>query len=58
MDGWMARIDELARWWTSASQEARFALLQKSFKEGTPTFVELRAAILLAETEAGEIGEG
>lgn len=52
------RVIELAQWWTQASQEERFRLLQKACKENTPPLAELRYAIILAESEAGEVGEG
>lgn len=60
LDGRMARLRvvELAQWWTQASQEERFRLLKKSTEENTPPLHELRTAIILAETEAGEVGEG
>lgn len=52
------RIDALARWWTQATHEARYALLVQAAKENTPPLEELRVAIVLAETEAGATGEG
>lgn len=52
------RVIELARWWTSATQEERFRLLKTACQENTPPLGELRTAIILAETEAGEVGEG
>lgn len=54
------RIDALARYWKSASKEARFALLRDTFHAPkTPHALrELQLAIYLAEAEAGEIGEG
>jgi len=52
------RIDELAGWWTQASEEARYAVLQKATQENTPPLDALRLAIILAETEAGEVEEG
>jgi len=59
LDGRVAwRIESLARWWTSASQEERFKLLKKACQENSPPLSELRFAIILAESEAGEIGEG
>jgi hypothetical protein len=51
-------VEQLARWWTSASQEARFGLLRKAVQENTPPLQTLRLAIILAEIEAGEVGEG
>ena len=54
-------VDELARWWTSAPEEARYALL-KAVIEGTTKvkggLPSLRLAIILAEIEAGEVAEG
>jgi len=59
LDGRLARrIELLARWWTSASQEERFKLLKTACQENTPPLSDLRYAIILAETEAGEVGEG
>lgn len=57
------RVEQLARYWTEATQEARFALLQrivgqKAPEKGDPSLRELQLAIVLAETEAGEITEG
>lgn len=58
----MVRVDvaELARWWTDASSEARFALLERSIKgeAKAPPLNALQIAIYLAEVEAGEVGEG
>lgn len=51
-------VEQLARWWTSASKEERFNLLKLSIEENTPPLGEVRLAIFLAEVEAGEIGEG
>jgi len=56
-------VEQLARWWTSASKEERFALLKRTIETQTPrrqepTLSEVRLAIYLAEVEAGEIGEG
>lgn len=54
-------IDTLARWWTSASKEERFAYLQRVLdarapkEKNAPTLEEVRCAIILAEAEAGEI---
>jgi hypothetical protein len=53
-------VIELARWWTSATKEARWQLLrmsidQRSPQKGTPPLAELKLAIILAEAEAGEI---
>jgi hypothetical protein len=51
-------VEKLARWWTSATQEARFELLRRSTKENSPPFQTLRLAIILSECEAGEVAEG
>lgn len=58
MDDWLARIDELARWYSQASEEARFQLWQKAIKEKTPSLSELRVAAILAEIAAGKVSEG
>ena len=53
-------LERLARWWTSASQEARFRLLKRSI-EGeaeAPPLKTVQLAIYLAECEAGEVGQG
>lgn len=57
------RVERLARWWTSATQEARFALLKRVLEDKAPakeapTLREVQLAILLAETEAGEVSQG
>ena len=51
-------VESLARWWTSATQKARFEILRRSTLENSPSFQDLRLAIILAETEAGEVEEG
>lgn len=54
-------IDELARWWTQASEEARYETLLRATKENSPPLGALRLAIYLAEAEAGkveQVGEG
>lgn len=58
--GARARVEELARWWSQASEEARWLLLRQTIdirapKKGAPTINELRLAIFTAETHAGEI---
>lgn len=54
-----ARIRALAQWWTQATDEGRYGLvqrvrLQKAPQKGDPTHQELYLAIYLAEIEAGE----
>lgn len=56
-------VERLAQWWTQAAQEARFGLLQrvlgqKTPEKGDPSLFELKIAIYLAESEAGEIDQG
>lgn len=51
-------VDELARWWTSASQEEKNALWQKAIHGGPPSFDALRIAIYISEIEAGQVTEG
>lgn len=59
LDGRVAGdVVDLARWWTAASQEARYALLTQATKENRPPLDALQLAIILAETEAGEVEEG
>jgi hypothetical protein len=55
-----SEIEQLARWWTQASEEARFAKLRDALHpEATRKgFEALRAAIILAEIEAGQVSEG
>jgi hypothetical protein len=50
-------IDEAARWWRQAPQEARFKLLERVTNEAPQeiTKEELTLAIVAAETDAGEI---
>jgi hypothetical protein len=52
-------IDEAARWWSQAPNEARFRLLERVTKEAPQeiTLEELKLAIIAAETEAGEVCE-
>jgi hypothetical protein len=56
------RVEQLARWWTSASQEERFLLLRQTIDARSTqkeiSLDELKLAIYLSEAEAGEIGEG
>lgn len=52
------KLDELARFWTQATEEARYALLEKATKENSPPLWILRAAIVAAESEAGTFEEG
>lgn len=59
LDGRLARdVEQLARWWTSAPQEARFGLLRQATTEGKPPLQTLQIAIYLAEVEAGEVDQG
>lgn len=53
-------IERIARWWTSASNEERFKLLQKSCQgeADAPPLKVVQLAIYLAEIEAGEVSEG
>lgn len=52
------RIVELARWWTSASPQARIQLLTTAAKENRPPLRELQLAAYLSEAEAGTVEEG
>jgi hypothetical protein len=54
------RLERLVRWWTTATKEARFALLLAASKKApeAPQLHELFVAIYLAEAEAGEIEKG
>lgn len=61
--GHFGSVVDIARWWTSATKEARFALLKRCIDErspskGNPSLAEVRLAIILAETEAGEVSAG
>jgi hypothetical protein len=53
-------LERIARWWTSASKEERFRLLKLSIEgeADAPPLKEVQLAIVLAETEAGEVSEG
>lgn len=53
-----ARIEQRARWWTSASEKARYEALRQAIHGDQATFEEIRLAIILAETAAGEVEEG
>lgn len=53
-----SEIVVLAQWWTQASQEARYALLEKAAKENKPPLAQVRLAAYLAEAEAGEVDQG
>jgi hypothetical protein len=55
-----AAVERLARWWTEASQGARFELLRRSIQgdREAPNLEALQIAIYLAEVEAGEVAEG
>jgi len=52
-------VEHIARWWTSATDEERFNMLQLSIQgeAKAPSLGEVRLAILLAESEAGEVSE-
>lgn len=54
------RVERIAQWWSSATQEARYALLERAFRgeAQAPPLEEVRLAALLAEAEAGEISQG
>lgn len=54
------RIESLARWYTSASEEARYKAWEKAIHGDpqAPSLFELRAATILSETEAGKVSEG
>jgi hypothetical protein len=56
----VAVVEQLARWWTSASQEARFELYKAAIEgdRQAPRLRTLQIAIYLAESEAGEVREG
>lgn len=58
--GPVARLEELARWWQAATQEARFQLYARSVRaeKEAPELGTLRLAIYLAEAEAGEVAQG
>lgn len=51
-------VERLARWWTSASEKARYEVLKASINADAPPLETLRLAIILAETEAGQVAEG
>jgi hypothetical protein len=50
-------IDEVARWWTQAPDEARYALMQRVHIEAPKelTREELWLAVVASETAAGEV---
>lgn len=53
-------VEQLARWWTSATQAERFWLVNRAIKGDpeAPSLATLQIAIYLAEVEAGEVAEG
>ena len=51
-------VEGLARWWTSATEAARYEVLKTSINSDSPPLESLRLAIILAETEAGQVAEG
>lgn len=53
-------LTRIAQWWTQATNEARFQALQKAIHGDpqAPPLQTLQLAIILAEVEAGEVGEG
>lgn len=55
-----AAIERIARWWTSATQEARFEVLLRAYRKDptAPSLREIQLAAYLAEAEAGEVAEG
>lgn len=55
-----AALERLARWWSSATQESRFALLERTIQgdREAPQLKDLQIAIYLAEVESGEVREG
>lgn len=53
-----AEVERLARWWTQASEEARYEALRASINGEAPPLEALRIAIYLAEVEAGQVAEG
>jgi hypothetical protein len=55
-----AAFDALVRWWSSATQEARYQLLTAAWKKdpNAPPLGTVQLAALIAESEAGEVGEG
>jgi hypothetical protein len=55
-------VRRLAQWWTQATDESRFRLLQRVQQQvtplkGDPPLDTLRLAILIAEAEAGQVDE-
>lgn len=58
MDVRVAELDALARWWSQATQEARYQVLTQATKENRPPLDTLHLAIILAETESGQVCEG
>lgn len=53
-------IERLARWWNSATAEARFKILLAASKKDpeAPSIALLNCAIIVAETAKGEVSEG
>jgi hypothetical protein len=57
---YVSPVERIARWWTSASNEERFALLRASCQgeKDAPPLRTVQLAIYLAEVEAGEVAQG
>jgi len=55
-----ADVEQLARWWTTATQEARYALLIRAWRkdQGAPPLAQVQLAALIAEAEASEVEKG
>lgn len=53
-------VEALARWWSQASQEERFALVRAAIhgEAQAPPLRELQLAIFLAEEARGEVTQG
>jgi len=53
-------IEQLARWWHAASQEARFQKIREAIHGDpqAPSLKALKLAIILAEIEDGQVEEG
>jgi len=51
-----AAVEQLARWWTSATPQARFEAYERAIRENDPPLETLQLAALLAEAEETQEG--
>lgn len=59
LGGLRLAVEQLARWWTSASSEEKFNLTRAAINgdADAPPYSTLQVAIFLAETESGSVDQ-